>query len=84
MNTRTSQPEQVLASGMRSFWVVATDGCPVSSFPFGRQAVSAPRGAFPVRHQTGFLRYKRISITAEAARRDNFLEFREIEFGDGP
>jgi hypothetical protein len=46
MNTRTSQPEQVLASGMRSCWFVATDGCPVSSFPFGRQAVSAPCNAF--------------------------------------
>ena len=84
MNTRTSQPEQVLASGMRSCRFVATDGCPVTFFPFGRQAVSAPRGAFSRAAPDWISPVHRISVTAEAARRDDRLEFREVEFGDGP
>src|SRR6185312_4648046 len=84
MNTRTSQPEQVLASGMRSCWFVATDGCPVTFFPFGRQAVSAPGGGFfPCDIRRG-CSWPRMSVTAKAARRDDRLEFCQIEFGDGP
>ena len=84
MNTRTSQPEQVLASGMRSCWFVATDGCPVTFFPFGRQAVSAPRGGFfPVWQPDGDPPDPRISVTAKAARRDDRLKLGQVEFGDG-
>ena len=84
MNTRTSQREQVLASGVRSCWFVTTDGCPVSFFPFGRQAVSALRCAFSRVAPDGGSHGPSASITAEAARRDDRLEFCEIEFGDGP
>jgi hypothetical protein len=83
MNTRTSQREQVLASGMRSCWFVATDGCPVAFFPFGRQAVPAPRGAFSRAAPDGVSPHNRISIPAEATRRDDRLEFSEVEISDG-
>src|SRR5229473_3799685 len=84
MNTRASQPEQVLTSGMRSCWFVATDGCPVSFFPFGRQAVSAPRGGFSRVAPDGVAPNPRISVTAKAARRDDRLKLGQVEFGDGP
>jgi hypothetical protein len=72
-----------LASGMRSCWFVATDGCPVTFFPFGRQAVSAPGGAFSRGTSNRFPRPDRPSIAAEAAWWHDCLEFREVEIGDG-
>jgi hypothetical protein len=83
MNTRTSQPEQVLASGMRSCWFVATDGCPVT---FSLSVVKQSQ-----RHAAVFSRVApdgdppdpRISVTAKAARRDDRLKLGQVEFGDG-
>ena len=46
MNARSRLPERGLASGTSSRWVVATDGCPVSSFVGVRQTVKARRGEF--------------------------------------
>jgi hypothetical protein len=47
-----------------------------------RSGVSATR-AFPVGNQTGFLGYNRLSIPAKATRRDDGLEFSEVEIGNG-
>ena len=43
--------------GMRSCWFVATDDCPVSFFPFGRQAVSVPLDRFPAEIPRGISRF---------------------------
>src|SRR5271166_4456658 len=46
MNTCSRWPERGLASGTSSRRVVATDGCPVSSFLGVRQAAPAQHGEF--------------------------------------
>jgi hypothetical protein len=83
MNIRTSQREQVLAAVCGHVGSSPMTVVPVTFFPSGRQAVSAPRSAFRVGNQTGFLGYNRLSIPAKATRRDDGLEFSEVEIGDG-
>src|SRR4051812_15489409 len=83
MNIRTSQREQVLASGVRSCWFVATDGCPRHIFPFrSSSGVSATR-RISRGEPDRVLGYNRLSIPAKATRRNDGLEFSEVEIGDG-
>ena len=43
MNTCLPSPERARASQLASWWVAATDGCPVSLFLCARQAPFLPR-----------------------------------------
>ena len=83
MNTCSRWPERAVASSMPSRWVVATDGCPVSSFLGVRQAVPARSGdIFPEGCGCPVLVAGRL-IASVSARRYDGSEFIEIEIDDG-